>query len=303
MSSRIPALNSLLSARVPAPVTLSEELVERVLARLGFRRRPESTLESLSSLYASWGRRVPFDNVCKLIHVRAGNTGPLPGSTAADFFNTWLKHGTGGTCWSGSEALHALLVSLGFDAVRGVATMLVTKDMPPNHGSTMVRFGAERYVVDSSMLYGAPLLLAEHETSISHPSWGVQCRRKDGRWNITWRPLHKTDGFECRFESFGATAAGYQRYYERTRGWSPFNYEVNARINRGDSVTGLAFGREVTLHADGRVSNAPVSHAERVRALVEDIGLSEEIVSALPRDLPTPPPQGSRSALLFAAKP
>jgi len=208
MSSRLPAINSLLSARVSPPAALPEELVERVLTRLGFHRRPDPTRESLRSLYASWGRRVPFDNVRKLIHVRSGDTGPLPGSTPGDFFAAWLKHGTGGTCWSGSEALHALLTSLGFDAVRGVATMLAAPDIPPNHGSTMVRFGPERYVVDSGILHGDPLLLADRETSIAHPAWGVRCRRRNERWHIKWRPLHKVDGFECRFET-GAVGARF----------------------------------------------------------------------------------------------
>jgi len=42
---------------------------------------------------------VPFDNVRKLIHVKSGKAGPLPGGTAEDFFTAWLRHGTGGTCW------------------------------------------------------------------------------------------------------------------------------------------------------------------------------------------------------------
>lgn len=99
---------------------LAEELVERIIGRLGFNRRPTPTIDALRSLYSAWCERVPFDNVRKLIHVRAANAAPLPGSTREDFFEAWLKFGAGGTYWPGAGALHALLVCLGFDAVRGV---------------------------------------------------------------------------------------------------------------------------------------------------------------------------------------
>ena len=61
------------------------DLAEHVLARLGFSTRPELTLAGLSLVYGAWCRSVPFDNVRKLIHVRAGNSEPFPGSDATDF--------------------------------------------------------------------------------------------------------------------------------------------------------------------------------------------------------------------------
>jgi N-hydroxyarylamine O-acetyltransferase len=277
--------------------TLPENLVEPVLARLGLHRRPDPSLTSLRDLYDRWCRCVPFDNVRKLIHVRSGVAGPLPGNTPADFFSAWLKHGTGGTCWAGSGALHALLTALGFHALRAVATMLVVPGLPPNHGSVLVTFGSARYIVDSGILHGEPILLEDGGTVIAHPAWGVHAYLKDDNWHIHWRPLHKVDGFECRFERFGADAGEFSRFYGQTRGWSPFNFEVYARLNCGDEVTGLAFGHAVTLQNDGAVMPAPVSHQERMRVLIERIGLSEEIVSQLPQDLPTPPPPWSQTAV------
>ena len=57
-----------------------------------------------------------------------------------------------------------------------------------------------------------------------------------GHLHVQWRPPHKVDGFECRIEGFGADGADFQRRYEETRGWSPFNYEVTTRINRGHKL-------------------------------------------------------------------
>ena len=280
---------------------LSNDSAERVLARLGLARRPDPTLEALRSLYAAWCRRVPFDNVRKLIHLRAGEPGPLPGESPDDFFAAWLAHGTGGTCWSGAGAFQALLASLGFDAERALATMLVAPDLPPNHGSVRVSFGDRQYLVDCSMLHGEPLPLMEGvETRVAHAAWGVTCAWRDGQWHVNWRPLHRADGLECRFEAFGLGHEDYCRRYDQTRGWGPFNYQVTARSNRDDRVIGLAFGKIVSLEADGRVREAPATDEERRALLIEEFGLSEEIVRQLPPDLPTPPPPWSRTAGVLA---
>jgi len=177
--------------------------------------------------------------------------------------------------------------------------MLVAPDLPPNHGTVIVDFGAERYLVDSAILHGEPLLLdPEAETSVAHPAWGVRCgRREDGRWRVAWRALNKLDGFECRLERFGAEQTEYEMLYEKTRGWSPFNYELTVRVNRGERVVGASFGHKVSLEADGSVRDSTLSSSvERDRLLIEEIGMSEEIVRQLPPDIPTPPPPGSRAA-------
>jgi N-hydroxyarylamine O-acetyltransferase len=277
---------------------LPEDLLERVLTRLGINRIPEPTLESLTTVYHAWCRCVPFDNVRKLIHVRSGNAGPLPASTAVDFFEGWLKFGTGGTCWAGAGATHALLLSLGFNALRAIGTMLVNPVIPPNHGTVFVRFHERLFLFDSSILHGAPLGLDEHtETLIEHPAWGVRCSQRNSKWHVSWRPLNRLDGFECRLDKLGVERHEFETRHEQIRPWSPFNYQLAARLNCGNDVIGVAFGHSVTLHGDGRITKVPHSDLERSRLLIEDLGLAEEIVARLPVDVPTPPPPGSATAL------
>jgi hypothetical protein len=74
---------------------LSIDLLERVLMRLGLSDRPAPTFDGLQTLYAAWCRKVPFDNVRKLIHIHNHDPGPLPGDDATDFFEAWLTYGTG----------------------------------------------------------------------------------------------------------------------------------------------------------------------------------------------------------------
>jgi len=280
---------------------LAEELVERILARLGFNRRPTPTIDALRGLYSAWCERVPFDNIRKLIHVRSANAGPLPGTTPEEFFEAWLKFGTGGTCWPGAGALHAFLTALGFDAVRAIGTMMAAPNLPPNHGTVVVSFDSEMFLVDSSILHGHPLnLKKDTETSISHPAWGVRSVRKDGNWFIQWRPLMRLEGFDCRLDSFPATETDFTDSYARTRGWSPFNYELSVRVNRGDNVIGVASGHAISLLPDGSVARTTLTPDERRRMLIEDVGIAEELVMELPDDVSTPPPPWSQTAQALA---
>ncbi|MEA2642389.1 MAG: N-hydroxyarylamine O-acetyltransferase [Chloroflexota bacterium] len=278
--------------------TLGADTLERVVMKLGFTEQPAPTLAGLQAIYGAWCRRVPFDNVQKMVHLHEGRPGPLAGDDAESFFHNWLADGTGGTCWAGNGALHALLVTLGFAAVRGIGTMLTSPDVPPNHGTVLVDLDEARYVVDASILHGAPLRLDEHAvTKVVQPAWGVTCEQRDGRWHIHWRPLHRPEGIDCRIDQLQATRAAFHEAHERTRAWSPFNYQLSARLLRDDAVVGAAFGQRVTLNGTGGVDQAPLADADRIELLIEGLGMSEAIARRLPPERPTPPPPGSRTVL------
>jgi len=138
------------------PEALTPALLERVLMKLGLSEHPASTLDGLQTLYAAWCRKVPFDNVRKLIYVHQHDPSPLPGDEATDFFEAWLAYGTGGTCWAGNGALYTLLVTLGFEASRGRGTMLVAPTSPP----IMARCSSPIPTVSPAKDY------------IDHPVWG-----------------------------------------------------------------------------------------------------------------------------------
>ena len=291
------------SARMIASSELSPQLLERVVAALGFSRAPGLDMAGLRAVYAAWCRNVPFDNLRKRIHLAQGAAGALPGSTAGDFFDAWLKHRTGGTCWAGNGALCELLAALGFKCGRGIATMRADLDIPPNHGTVIVDLDGRRYLVDASILHFEPLALDEHEPSaVRHAAWGVRCENRQGHWYIRWRPLNAPAGIDCRIERLAATAEEFRERYEQTRGWSPFNYELTARLIRGESVLGLALGQRVELDATGEVQQRALSSDERRDVLIDELGFSEEIVAQLPPDTATPPPPGSRAAQRAATR-
>ena len=262
-----------------------------MLEKLGFTRPPELDLGGLAALYAAWCERVPFDNVRKLIHLREGLSGALPGDDPLDFFEAWLAHGTGGTCWAGNGALCFLLAGLGFDARRGCATMLVAPDLPPNHGTVCVVVEGVEYLVDASILFVDPLPLFDG-SRVEHPAWGVTCRADANRkLRVTWRAFHMP-ALECRVDSLDASPDDFRHRHEASRGWGPFNYSLSARLNREGRVIGASFGQHAAIDAGGALTLAPASEGERMELLVDRLGISEEMAERLPADLPLPPPPG-----------
>ena len=276
---------------------IAQALLERVLEKLGFATAPSVDGEGLASLYAAWCRRVPFDNVRKMIWLREEIPGPLPGDDASDFFEAWLTHGSGGTCWAGNGALHALLVTIGFPARRGYGTMLAAPDIPPNHGTVVVEFEDKLRLVDASVLFGEPLAF-EEGAAIAHASRGVDLRRderdegdKRDKLRLSWRAFH-ADPFDCRIESTHADRETFSRFHEATRAWSPFNYSLSARLNVDERVIGASFGRIARLDGAGPISFSDPSPLERKQLLVDELGISEELADRLPEDLEMPPPPG-----------
>jgi len=273
------------------PEALDLDRTERVLAKLGFAAPPAPTSKGLTELYHAWCRRVPFDNVRKLIHLTRADPGVLPGDRPADFFDAWLRFGAGGTCWAGNGALHALLLALGFDAQRAIATMLVAPDIPPNHGSVVVTIDEGPVVVDASILHGAPLAMRRDEASrIDHPAWGVDARWVDGAFRIRWRNFVTRDWMDCAFDAVHVSGAAFAERHEATRAWSPFNYGLSVNLIRGNGRIGASFGSLMAFDETGRLDVRPTDHAGRMRFLVEEVGMSEELVARLPDDVPMPAP-------------
>lgn len=276
---------------------LDDELLSRILSGLGINSLPSPDLDGLQTIYSAWCRKIPFDNIRKRIHLESGNPNLLPGDDPVDFFIGWLRFGTGGTCWAGSGALYSLLYSLGFKVCRGVATMLIAPDLPPNHGTVIVNIDGKLYLVDTSMLHSSPVCVNDHQPhQMKNSPWSIDVEVRNTKWYIRWRPLHMLDGCICRIEKMGVSHRTFVTLNEETRIWGAFNYSLYARLNRGDSVVGIAYGHEVSIDMVGNIDRHQMSTAEQRRFLVEDLGIDKTIVKRLPTDKPTPPPPGSKSS-------
>lgn len=272
---------------MPAEIhPLSPKLVEQILLKLGFSKPPTVDIAGLDRLYAAWCHTVPFDNIRKRIHLAKNNPLPLPGHDDTEFFHGWLRFGVGGTCWAGNAALYTLLKSLGFSAELGTATMLPDSKQTPDHGSVAVRCEGKHFLVDASMLHNTPLLLSPNEpSSIDHPAWGLACTPLHRHWSIQWRPLHMIDGCSCTITKFPVTRGSFRQFNEVSRQRSPFNAALYVRINSGQSVIGISGGMSVNFIPSGTVVTTALSHESRRKLLIENMGISEEIIKRIPPDL------------------
>jgi hypothetical protein len=263
------------------------DAVAAVLKRLGV-ESPSLDLAGLRAVYAPWCRGVSFDNVLKMIHVAEVRSGPLPGFTAESFFEDWLACGAGGTCWAGNGALHGLLEALGFDVQRAIATMMPSHSPAPNHGSVVVSLEGEQWIADASILTSEPIRIpAPGEPAGTGPL--PRFERLDGKPAVIWRTLRVPEGFPCRIERIGADDAEWDAFHRESGVWSPFNFELSARVMRGLATIGVSPGQRFAIDVDGSISSSPQDYAARRRFLVEELGISEVVAHRLPDDRPVPP--------------
>jgi N-hydroxyarylamine O-acetyltransferase len=203
---------------------LDDDLLSRVLGKMSV-SRPTLDLAGLSEIYAAWCRSIPFDNIRKMIALREPAS-PMPGLDAADFCESWIEHGTGGTCWPSSNALFVLLRSLGFDARRVAGSMYNRPD--PNHGTVKVCVDGQDWLVDSSMLTYRPLPLNGEIYVHDDPAHGVEIEPSNGS-HIVWRDFTgSSDYIPCHllFDTVD-TNFYFDRYERFSREVSPFNSKLH----------------------------------------------------------------------------
>lgn len=281
---------------------VSSDLGARVLANLGFSRAPALDLDGLHALYRAWCERVPFDNVRKMIALRAYEPQALPGDHAEDFLSAWLEHGTGGTCWPSSNALYELVRFAGFHAERLAGNM---RDLGiVNHGGVRVRLQDRDWLLDSSMLTNAPLPLGDELFLSSDPVVPAEVERDAGA-HVCWFSMAPSpEPFPCRLQPDAVDHAFYSKGYEASRERGPFNQRLYARRNHPGEVRVLFGNLRISTTAAGVVSKA-LDRDEICRALADDIGVSRDMIerwkssgsleaSFEPPAGPKPPPAARR---------
>jgi N-hydroxyarylamine O-acetyltransferase len=273
--------------------TLTPSTRERVLETLGVTSEPDLDLDGLGHLYRAWCACVPFDNIRKLIALAGGTSDRLPGDSAEDFFASWLQHGTGGTCWPGANALHALAASVGFTSRRVAASMWELGE--PTHGTTVVTVDGDDYLLDSSMLTDTPLRLhPDDSTRIDHPVFAATAEPVAEGWRFEFSLPYAPSSIPCR--TMGPEAVDhpfFQERYEVSRTSSPFNGQPTVRRNQDGTVCCVGGATLYVRSADG-IDECPLDGEALRTCLVERFALSEQIVDTL-LSVWTPEPAGVAS--------
>jgi len=267
---------------IPHDTRLHPSLVERVLNRLGFTSQPAPDFAGLRAVYAAWCANVPFDNVRKMVALRTGATGPLPGADATEFLTAWLEHGTGGTCWPSSNGLYALLEALEFPVRRVAASMRDTGVR--SHATVKARYDGTDWIVDSSMLTREPLPLGGEVHFHRDPLGPVEIEPaapgSEGT-HVLWfdNPAQPDVWLPCRLLDDPVSLEFYQQRYEVARTESPFNGIVVARVSRPDESHVLR-GTKLSRRTHEAFTMVELAPDDVCRALIEEIGISEAMVDA-----------------------
>ena len=247
------------------------EHLDDVLNRLGFNSRPPADMTGLRDVYASWCLSVPFDNLAKLIALRAPRVAPLPGMDAGEFFEQWLEYGVGGTCWITSNALCELLLALGFDARRVAGSMGDTGYL--GHGSVKVRIDGTDWLADSSMLTDVVLPLKDEVFIYDGPVFRAEVEAVGGT-HIVWASLPPSPTLvPCRLLVDDATHATYSDRYEASRTRSPFNERLFATRNFDGQRLVLNANTCIRKTADG-VHTKALSRSKVCDSLRDEFGIS-----------------------------
>ena len=281
-----------MTADVSEPV-LSPDLVARVLLKLGLGDRPTRDLAGLNSLYAAFSGSVSNDNIQKRIWFAGDRTTPVPGGDPGEFFENWLAHGTGGTCFPINGAIHALARALGFDARLIAGSMIMEGyDQDANHGSVLVTLAGVDYLVDAQIAAFKALPLVPNRPAATgdgiHDIQAVPIEGgfdvlsypgPDRREPLVFRTMPDYDPVDHNF-----FLAKYDLSASRELRRSPFNDTLFISRHFRDSIVIVGRHNKMVIAADNSVTKTEISDSERRRALVEVFGISREIANALPPD-------------------
>ncbi|MEO8576958.1 MAG: arylamine N-acetyltransferase [Gemmatimonadales bacterium] len=251
------------------------DLRDRVLGQLGLSKAPAADLDGLRAVYAAWCESVNFDNVAKLVALTTAPREALPGIDASEFFERWLAHGVGGTCWTSSNALFELIASLGFDARRIAGSMRDTGIV--SHGSVKVALDGIDWLVDSSMLTRVPLPLTDSLFTSDEPVFSAEVEYVDGT-HVVWTDLPPSPTYmPCRLLVDPATHAFYVERWEGSRDRSPFNQRLYALRNVGADRLVLSGPRRIHKTPAGTKTDE-LNASQVSESLREEFGMSGAIL-------------------------
>jgi N-hydroxyarylamine O-acetyltransferase len=252
---------------------LTSTAVDEIIERLGFSERPEPDLAGLGTVYSAWCRNVPFDNLRKLVALHY-ELPEIPGIHPDDFFAAWLLTGAGGTCWGSNNAIHALLIGLGFDASLHAASMF---DAGLNHGTTIVVIDGERWLVDTAIHGDVPAPIRSEPTSVEHAGFVTTVRPEGDGWVIDCPTPDPDVRIPCRLHDEMDHAFTLESN-EKTRNDSPFNNGIMIGIN-DDTGVWMLKENQLARIGDGGATTSRLTDAEVDEWAIEVAGHSPQLVA------------------------
>jgi len=277
----------------PTPY-LSDALMDQIREKIGLDDDVPLTLAGLTDIYETWCQKVPFCSTLKRVHIATNAEGAFPATHAEDFFDAYLAHGTGGTCFSTGEAFYQFLRKLGFDVRRVAGTMLDFPLPGPNHGSVVATIDGIDYMVDP--FFGSEIPLPLHgaaSEAIKSESRQVKflADTDDHAWIILWRFPFGTTWMRCGMEDehLDVPHSFFDERYQASGGPnSAFNTGLYISIHDGPATHAIYKNFYHIRRPDQPLESRPIDLAERNALLKDVFKFSDEMIALLPPDEPEP---------------
>jgi arylamine N-acetyltransferase len=261
------------------------ELLDAALGRMGITRPVPLILSGLDTVFEAWCRSTGYDNVGLAIRTGAGGDGPVLGFPAQDYFERLIAHGMSNLCFGNSEALRALLASLGFTVERARGSMGSSETVlgAYKHGTLVVTIDGQQYIVDPTFLAERALLWKPG----SRTSAGSGPLRiwTDVDGSIRWQIPQGRFNAVFKIEEVGCSLTTFLEEHEKTQQGLAhgrlYKHKLFVRRNIGGGTLTYDSGSIITK-ADGRFSVRKVVTTESPAILVNEFGLSADIVRQIP---------------------
>jgi arylamine N-acetyltransferase len=272
---------------------ISAELLDRVKSKLGLPNRASLDLAGLNKIYAAYSGRVPNDNIQKRIWLAGDKSGPVTGGEPVQFFENWLEHGTGGTCFPANGALCALLRALGFDAWRILGSVMMEGiEHDGNHGTVLVRIDETNYLVDAQLAaFSALPLIVGQSASTGGGIHDIHAVPRGEDFDVKWYPgSNRQTPMVTRLDlkrgpvDHDVFLVQYALSALRDRRRSPFNDALFIGRHFSDRILNVGRRTRTEISADNVAKKREITLAERAQILVDEFGISAEIVNAIPPD-------------------
>jgi arylamine N-acetyltransferase len=277
---------------VSEPV-ISTDLLALILSKLHLTSELTLDLAGLNRLYAAFSSNVPNDNIQKRIWLAGDRTRPVTGGDPIEFFDNWLVYGTGGTCFPANGALYALLRAIGFDARRISGSVLMEGiEQGGNHGSVLVRLEGIDYLVDAQLAaFTALPLVPGQSASTGDGIHDIRAVPEAGGFDVQWypgsnrqKPLVMRPELEMGPVDHGYFLAQYDLSASPDRRRSPFNEALFIARHFPESILVVGRNNKIEVSSENVVTKSEITLDERARILIEELGISEDAVNAIPPD-------------------
>ncbi|GGX19046.1 arylamine N-acetyltransferase [Aquimarina muelleri] len=254
--------------------TLTPEVAGKVLERLAINLPLTSNEEGLTKLYRGWCRNIPFDNFWKRLKLTEEEFSDHDQIDANQFFEIWLQHGLGGTCWTTANAMCELLKYFKFDVRMITGSMGDMGEV--NHVSLLVSLNeGKEYIIDTSILNEQPIKI--DGVHIENPVHPIQLIRNSETTKIIFEHCTKREHMPCAINKNRISKEQIVEFYIASIHNSLFNDCVYIRKNEEGIIHSIV-GTTYYTKSKNALGKKELNEEERKQVLINIMGLSEEIV-------------------------